>query len=769
MQDSPLSVRFADYVSGFPAGINAAATWDRDMSFARGKAMAEEHRGKGVDAQLGPVCGPLGKFPNGGRNWEGFSPDPYLTGALIAPTIQGLQSAGVMATTKHFIGNEQEHFRQVGESQDYGYHINATLSSNIDDKTMHELYMWPFADAVRAGTAAIMCSYTQINNSYGCQNSYTMNYLLKNELDFQGFIMSDWQANHAGVPAVMAGMDMSMPGDTLFNSGYTFYGTNLTIAVLNGTVPQWRVDDMATRIMAAYYYVGRDQHQVPVNFDSWTPQTYGPIHYPVDSPIGLVNEHIDVRGDHAKLIREIARASTVLLKNDGVLPLTGNERNVGIFGRDAGSSPNGVNGCADHGCDEGTLASGWGSGTNPFPYLVTPEEAIQNYVITNTDGITSTITDNSAHNAINDLADQVDVALVFANADSGEGFIVVDGNEGDRNNLTLWYDGEGLIREVAARNNNTIVVIHSVGAVDMAQWHSHPNVTAILWAGLPGQESGNAIVDVLYGHYNPGGKLPFTMGASIDDYGTKLLTKPNNGHGAPQDDYSEGLFIDYRHFDANGITPLYEFGFGMSYTSFSYANLRIKKLAANPYKPTRGMTGRAPVLGNENYSELDKYLFPSESFPHVPLYLYPYINTTDLAKASGDPDYGKDLKHLLPPHAADSDAQPLLPAGGAPGGNPSLWEAIYTVTATIKNTGKVMGDEVVQLYVSLGSGEPERVLRGFDRLSIQPQESVDFEAKLTRRDLSTWDTVSQNWVESKNVTVWVGSSSRNLPLSSKLQ
>ena len=144
--------------------------------------MGEEHRGKGVDAQLGPVCGPLGRSPEGGRNWEGFSPDPYLTGQLIAPTVQGIQSAGVIATTKHFIANEQEHFRQVGESTPRGYNITESLSSNIDDKTMHELYLWPFADAVRAGTGSVMCSYQQINNSYACANSYTQNYLLKNEL-----------------------------------------------------------------------------------------------------------------------------------------------------------------------------------------------------------------------------------------------------------------------------------------------------------------------------------------------------------------------------------------------------------------------------------------------------------------------------------------------------------------------------------------------------------------------------------------------------------
>jgi beta-glucosidase len=133
--------RTGDYNSAFPAGVNVAAAWDKRLAYQRGVAMGEEHRDKGV--QLGPVAGPLGKFPDGGRNWEGFSPDPVLTGVMMAETIKGMQDAGVIACAKHFIGNEQEHFRQSGEAQGYGYNISQSLSSNIDDKTIHELYLWP--------------------------------------------------------------------------------------------------------------------------------------------------------------------------------------------------------------------------------------------------------------------------------------------------------------------------------------------------------------------------------------------------------------------------------------------------------------------------------------------------------------------------------------------------------------------------------------------------------------------------------------------------
>ncbi len=162
-----MGVRDTDYNSVFSSGQTVAATFDRGLFYARGHAMGAEHKAKGVTVQLGPVAGPLGRSPEGGRNWEGFSPDPYLTGVAIAETIKGTQDAGVIACAKHFIGNEQEHFRQQPEATGYGYNISEALSSNIDDTTMHELYLWPFADAVRAGVGSIMCSYNR-KSFYNC-------------------------------------------------------------------------------------------------------------------------------------------------------------------------------------------------------------------------------------------------------------------------------------------------------------------------------------------------------------------------------------------------------------------------------------------------------------------------------------------------------------------------------------------------------------------------------------------------------------------------
>ena len=306
-------------------------------------------------------------------------------------------------------------------------------------------------------------------------------------------------------------------------------------------------------------------------------------------------------------------------------------------------------------------------------------------------------------------------------------------------------------------------MVHSVGAVILEDYKNNPNITAILWAGIPGEQSGNSIADVLYGRVNPGAKLPFSIASTREDFGTDLLYVPNAG--IPQIQFEEGVFIDYRHLDRANITPTYEFGFGMSYTTFNYSALSIAKHDVGSYTPTTGMTTPAPTFGSIS-NTTSEYVYPS-NFTRVPFYIYPYLNSTDLKDSTGDPDYGTAA---VPEGSQDSSAQPLLPASGAPGGNPQLYDVMYTVSATITNTGKVTGEEVPQLYLALGGQyNPKVVLRGFERLSIGPGMSATFNVDLTRRDLSNWDTDAQNWaISGDSKTVYVGSSSRNLPLSGTL-
>jgi hypothetical protein len=495
--------------------------------------------------------------------------------------------------------------------------------------------------------------------------------------------MSDWNAQMSGVESALSGLDMSMPGDDGFGSGISFWGANLTAAVLNGTVPEWRLDDMVTRIMAAYYKVGRDQTRVPVNFDSWTLDDSAPLHYIVGEDVQIVNSHVNVQGNHSSIIREIGARSVVLLKNtQNALPLK-SPVSLAVVGEDAHSNPAGPNACSDRACDTGTLAMGWGSGTANFPYLVAPVDALRARAATDNSTFKN-ISDNYDFSAVDAIVSGASAALVFVNADAGEGYLTIDGNAGDRNNLTLWGNGDALVAEVAAYNPNTIVIIHSVGPVLLEAIIGNANVTAILWAGIPGQESGNAITDVLYGDVNPSGKTPFTWGKARTDWGTDILYDSDDTH--PQIDFTEGVFIDYRHFDKVNITPSYEFGFGLSYTTFEYSNIVVSKTDAGAYTPADGSTAAAPTFGTINTDAADN-VFPA-GFSAVPRYIYPYLSSTSIS-TNETQDW--------PTGSQDGSPQPLLPAGGSPGGNAGLYDVLYVVNATVTNTGSVEGIEVPQL------------------------------------------------------------------------
>ncbi|KAJ0417604.1 glycoside hydrolase superfamily [Aspergillus carlsbadensis] len=539
LQDGPLSSRFANPITVFPAGINAGATWDRDLIRRRGAAMSAESKALGVNVQLGPALGALGKIPSAGRNWEGFSSDPYLMGIATAETIHGMQGSGVQACAKHFLLNEQEHNRE-------------TISSNADDRTVHELYLWPFYDAVKANVASVMCSYNKVDGAWACENEELLNGLLKGELGFKGYILSDWNAQHSTVLSANTGLDMTMPGsDFSTPPGSIYWGANLANAIANGSVPQARLDDMVTRILAGWYLTGQDKGHPPVAFSSW------------DGGAASVNVTTPAHGD---LARTIARDSIVLLKNaNHTLPL-GKPASLAIIGSDAIVNPNGANACTDRGCNVGTLAQGWGSGTAEFPYLVAPLSAIQEKLAGAGTNIVTSTTDDAAAGA--QAARAAETAIVFINSDSGEGYITVENHAGDRNHLDPWHNGNALVQAVARTNTPTIVVVHSVGPILLETILAEPNVVAIVWAGLPGQESGHGLTDVLFGDTAPSGKLPYTIGKTEADYGAHWTTEL-------VDNFAEGLFIDYRHFDHAGIEPRYEFGFGLSYTTFQYTTLAV--------------------------------------------------------------------------------------------------------------------------------------------------------------------------------------------------
>ncbi|KAF7188374.1 putative beta-glucosidase G [Pseudocercospora fuligena] len=569
LQDGPLAIRQADYASVFPAGLTVAASWDRKLARKRGQDLGEEFRGKGAHVILGPVAGPLGRSSRGGRNWEGFSPDPYLTGILFEESILGVQERGVQVCGKHYIGNEQEvHRVPVVDGTKAAGTSFAAVSANIDDQTMHEVYLWPFANAVKQGMSSIMCSYNRLNSTYGCENSKTLNGLLKEELGFQGWVVSDWGATHSSYQAANAGLDMTMPGWIYENGrGSSWFGANATLIVQNKTLSMNRLDDMCLRIMIP----SSDLNNI------------NPSIFNYSFPVGP--SHVDVRADHAEHIRELGAAGIVLLKNlNETLPLK-HPKNIAVIGNAAADITTGLYPEQDAdayvlGWDIGTQPLGGGSGSGRFSYVVSPLEAIKarakaqknnalvqyvlnNSVITNADGFTV-------------FYPPPEVCLVFLKSWAREGY--------DRPSLLVDWNGTALVEKVASQCSNTVVVTNSVG-VNVLAFADNPNVTAILAAHLGGQEQGNSIVDVLWGSTKPSGKLPYTIPLREEDFAfsditnsTELLASADPN--AWQSNFEERLLIDYRWFDYHNLTVQYEFGFGLSYTTFSVGNLKVKRLGS---------------------------------------------------------------------------------------------------------------------------------------------------------------------------------------------
>ena len=512
LQDGPLGIRFASSATAFTPSIQAAATWDLDLIRERGRFHAQEAKALGVHVLLGPVAGALGKIAEGGRNWEGWSPDPYFTGIAAAATIEEMQAVGVQATIKHYIANEQELNRE-------------TMSSNVDGTTMHELYLWPYYDAVHAGVTATMCSYNQLDGTWACENDEVLNTFLKEEMGYRGYVMTDWGAQHSTVEAALAGLDLSMPGSN-FNGGDVYWGPALESAVNGGQVPEERVDDMVSRILAAWYKVEQDGEYPSVDLDR------------------------DVQGSHAENVLACARDGIVLLKNEGgILPLS-NPESIAVVGSAAVAGDHANNGCADKGCNDGAIGMGWGSGSVEYPYFSAPYDAINERASSSVDLSDSDDTSQGAS-----VASGKSVAIVFISANSGEGYIEVDGNAGDRKNLDPWNNGNDLVQAVAEANENVIVVVQSVGAIILSEIVDLPSVKAIVWSGLGSQETGNALVEVLWGDVSPSGKLVYTIAKSASDYNAQVVSGDDN--------YSEGVLIDYRHFDSAGIEPEFEFGFGL--------------------------------------------------------------------------------------------------------------------------------------------------------------------------------------------------------------
>ncbi|KAI9739036.1 MAG: hypothetical protein M1834_007248 [Cirrosporium novae-zelandiae] len=572
MKDGSQGVQFYSYVSGFAQSSALAMTWDRDLIYQGLNAVGWEFYLKGFQLVNGPTSQALGRTPWGGRLVETLSPDPYLNGIAFGTGVKAFTDAGVIPGGKasakflfssvrgnkpliycnlqHFLLNEQE----TNRTTDLVTTCTEVYSSNADDKAVHEAYLWPFYDGVKAGLGAVMCAMNKVNGTWACENDHILNDLLKDELGFPGMVYADYNAQHSGLEAAINGLDY---GDSDY-----WNDTSIIDAITEGTFTEERLTDMAIRNVIGYYYVGLDDGQQP----------------------DLVEEtdFRDVRANHSDIIREIGGASMILLKNkNSALPLQ-RPHQMSVFGAHAGPVMGGPNQAftllGSGPTYQGHLATGSGSAEASLPYLITPQQALVTRAMSNGTMIrwilNDTYTPETFSNAailymqsgtgvnpsIPNYAVDSDVCLVFLNALAGEG--------ADRTELYN-QDQDTLVNTVASNCNNTIVIINTVGARLVDQWIENDNVTAVLYSSLLGQESGNSIVDVLYGDVNPSGRLTYTIAKNESDYNvTPCLTV--------ECEFTEGVYVDYRYFDKNDITPRYHFGYGLSYTSFKYSDLTLK-------------------------------------------------------------------------------------------------------------------------------------------------------------------------------------------------
>lgn len=478
----------------FPTAVTIASSWDVELIEQIGAAVGREARAIGVSVVLGPGLN-IKRHPLCGRNFEYLSEDPLVSGVLAAAMVRGIQGEGVGACLKHFAVNNQESHRFV-------------VDAVVDEGTLREIYLSGFEYAVRqAHPASVMAAYNLVNGQYCCDNEYLLTTILRDEWGFQGLVMSDWGATNDRPAGVRAGMDLEMPG-----SSGVFDG-EVARAVATGGLEAEDVARCADRVLELV--AGAAEGEGP-------------------------GADLDA---HDELARRAAAESTVLLTNDGILPLAGDETValIGAFARHPryqGSGSSQVNPTrlttAVNAFTERRVRVRYAAGYDPVTCEPDPDLIAEAVAV----------------------AARADVVVLMAGLPGiyeSEGF--------DRADLHLPRQQEQLIHEVCAANPRTVVAL-SNGAPVVMPWVDRP--AAILESYLGGQASGGALVDVLYGQVEPGGRLAETFPVRQADVASDHWF-PGQPH---QVEYREGMQVGYRHFTTSGIEPLFAFGHGLGYSTF---------------------------------------------------------------------------------------------------------------------------------------------------------------------------------------------------------
>lgn len=521
--------------TAIPSALAVAASFDTNVATQFGDVAGTEARDLALQVLEAPGEN-LARVPQGGRNFEYLGEDPYLTGSMGVNEIRAVQSHGVIAMAKHYVANEQETNR-------------FTIEEIVDDRVLHELYLLPFEMSVKDGdVASVMCSYNSVNGPHMCENKHLLTDVLRGQWGFPGYVQSDFFAVHSTAPSLLAGMDNEMPGLTVNMTNPPLVGpwltpANLTAALAAGQITVADID----RALSRRYY---EMFRLGI----------------FDRP--LVQTPIDAAGDGA-IARSIGEQSAVLLKNaSNLLPLNAAAlRSVAVIGQDP-YADKAVSGCC-------------GGSSDVIPlYTVLPLQGVQNVLqklgSSASASLTLVNTDNSNLDAAVAAAKAADAVIVMAGAITEEG--------ADRPNLSLPNNQDAMISAILAANPRTVIVLKDGGPVLMP-WVDQ--ASTILEAWFPGEEDGNIVADLLFGLATPSGKLPVTYPKAEGDVPahTPQQWPGVDVNGVPTVQYSEGLEIGYRWYDAQGIQPLFPFGYGLSYTTFSISDLEVNPRNTNGKRP----------------------------------------------------------------------------------------------------------------------------------------------------------------------------------------
>ena len=519
-----------------PVGTALAATWNPELGYAFGTVLGKEARYRQKDIILGPGLNII-RSPLNGRNFEYLTEDPYLNAQMTVGYVKGVQEQGVAACAKHYIANNLEYEREQ-------------VNVEMDDRTLHEIYLPGFKAAVQeGGVYTVMAAYNKFRGDYCAHSEYLLDELLKDQLGFDGAVISDWNAVKSTMEAVNAGIDLEMGSDLpMLATGNVDYGKfhmgdTLVTLVQNGTIDEELINKKVRRLLRTMYRIN----------------AFG------ERQAGAYNTP-----EHQQIAREIAEEAIVLLKNEGVLPLdVAKTKTVAVVGANATRKHAGAGGSSQ---------------VKAF-YEVTPLEGLQNLLadkaaITYAEGYKIAKDGGSNSDLIAEAVaavSQADVAIYVGGWIHGWSDEwndnAYDAEATDKPSMHLPFGQDELIQALLAANPNTIIVLQGGGPVDMRGWQSEAK--SIVQAWYAGMEGGNALASILFGQTNPSGKLPMTFPTKLEDSPAHTLAE--TGFESLEQNYTDGIFVGYRYFDAYGVEPAFAFGHGLSYTSFSYDDLKIEK------------------------------------------------------------------------------------------------------------------------------------------------------------------------------------------------